>query len=539
MMEFEPIVSPIFVYILGVVILVLIGILVFRIQKGNFSPRRKVLKQLLNSFFLLALFFFIVNPVWEIARNSDPILIISKDLEKEVLDFWKDSLGVRKVISISDFNSNSDSLILLGKDFPKEFRYALRAKSLNWIIPNSDQELGFLDFKGILRQGERQEIKGRMPLKTGSVLSISQAGNELEKQVLERDQDTFQLDLAVSVLGRNEWDIRLDKQLLGTLRFFVQPAERLSYQLQFGFPNPESRTLSRYLIGKGAQVQEEIQLSKNTELLTGKQPLDSVDVFIIDPSQIPDIKIKSQVERGASVLLINLSDAETELKALNKAFGTDFGVSAKAGVEFQDLENGLEALPFQWIASRNQRLLAEDAVAIQQIGNSKIGVSLLKASFPLAQLGDSVGYDKIWDQILGELQPESKANWKVSAPVFENQIFPIEFNGEDSLPFLDLGSAQYAWSQSLINPNSKQIEWLANESGWQQINPELEFYVNDSADFPMVFAQQERADFLRSKVWLSTSPVISDAKKSIPFWTWGLIFMVLLTALWLEPKASR
>jgi len=102
-----------------------------------------------------------------------------------------------------------------------------------------------------------------------------------------------------------------------------------------------------------------------------------------------------------------------------------------------------------------------------------------------------------------------------------------------------LGSAQYAWSQSLINPNSKQIEWLANESGWQQINPELEFYVNDSADFPMVFAQQERADFLRSKVWLSTSPVISDAKKSIPFWTWGLIFMVLLTALWLEPKASR
>jgi hypothetical protein len=321
-----------------------------------------------------------------------------------------------------------------------------------------------------------------------------------------------------------------------TLRVFVQPAERLSYQLQFGFPNPEIRTLSRYLIGKGAEVQEEIQLSKNTELLTEKQPLDSVDVFIIDPSQIPDAKIKSQVERGASVLLINLSDPETDLKDLNKAFGTDFGVSAKAGLEFQVLENGLEALPFEWKASASQRLLVENAVAIRQIGNSKIGVSLFKASFPLAQSGDSVSYDKIWNQILGELQPESKANWKVSAPVFESQIFPIEFNGEDSLLFLDFGSAQYAWSQSLINPNSKQIAWLANESGWQQINPELEFYVNDSADFPMVFAQQERADFLQSKVWLSTSPEISDAKKSMPFWAWGLIFMVLLTALWLEPK---
>jgi hypothetical protein len=535
-MEFEPIVSSIFVWIFGVVILVLIGLLVFRIQNGDFSPRRKVLKQLLNSLFLLALFFFIINPVWEIARNSDPVLIISEDLEKAAIDFWKDSLGVRKVISISDFNANSDSMILLGKDFPKEFRYALRGKSLNWIIPNSYQELAFLDFKGILRQGERQEIQGRMPLKTGSILSISQAGNELETQVLERDQDTFQLDLTASVLGRNEWEIRCDKQLVGTLRFFVQPAERLSYQLQFGFPNPETSTLTRYLIGKGAEVQEEIQLSKNTELFTEKQPLDSVDVFIIDPSQIPDAKIKSQVERGASVLLINLSDPETDLKDLNKAFGTDFGVSAKAGVEFQVLENGLEALPFEWKASGNQRLLVEDAVAIQQIGNSKIGVSLLKTSFPLAQSGDSVGYDKIWNQILGELQPESKANWKVSASVFENQIFPIEFNGEDSLPFLDLGSAQYAWSQSLINPNSKQIAWLTNESGWQQINPELEFYLNESTDFPMVFAQQERADFLRSKVWLSTSPEISDAKKSMPFWAWGLIFMVLLTALWLEPK---
>jgi hypothetical protein len=536
MMEFEPVVSPIFVWIFGVVILILIGLIVFRIQKANFSPRRKVLKQLLNSLFLLALIFFIVNPVWETARNSDPVLIIFEDLEKAALDFWKDSLGVRKVISISDYNSNSDSVILLGKDFPKEFRYALRAKSLNWIIPNSDQELGFLDFKGILRQGERQEIQGRMPLKTGSILSILQAGNELETQVLEQDQDTFQFDLAASVLGRNDWEIRLDKQLVETLRFFVQPAERLSYQLQFGFPNPEIRTLSRYLIGKGEQVQEEIQLSKNTELFTEKQPLDSIDVFIIDPSQIPDSKIKSQVERGASVLLINVNDPDADLKDLNKAFGTDFGVSAKAGLEFQVLENGLEALPFEWKASASQRLLVENAVAIRQIGNSKIGVSLFKASFPLAQSGDSVGYDKIWNQILGELQPESKANWKVSAPVFESQIFPIEFNGEDSLLFLDFGSAQYAWSQSLINPNSKQIAWLANESGWQQINPELEFYVNQSTDFPMVLAQQERADFLQSKVWLSTSPEISDAKKSMPFWAWGLIFMVLLTALWLEPK---
>jgi len=539
MMVFEPIVSPIFAWIFGIVILFLIGILVFQIQKGDFSPRRKALKQLLNSLFFLVLLFFIANPVWEIERNSNPVLIISEDLEEADLDFWKDSLGIQKVILIKDFKPNSDSVILLGKDFSEQFLYAVRAKSVNWIIPNSDKELAFLGFKGILRHGETQEIQGRLPLKSGAVLSISQTGNELETQVLDRDQDSFQLELTASVLGRNEWEIRLDKQLLGTIRFFVQPAERLSYQLQFGFPNPEIRTLSRYLIGKGAQVQEEIQLSKNTELLTEKQPLDSVDVFIIDPSQIQDSQIINQLARGASFLLINVNNPERELKDLNKAFGTDFRISAKVGIEFQVLENGLEALPFEWNSRVNQRLLAEEAVALQQIGKSKIGVSLLKSSFPLTQSGDSVGYDKIWNQILGELQPESKANWKVESPVFKNQTFSIEFNGEDLLLFLEMGSAQHAWSQSLINPNSKQIKWLANESGWQQINPELEFYVNEPADWPMVFAQQKRAYFLKSTIWLSSNSQSQGMKKSIPFWAWGLILMSILTALWFEPKVFR
>ena len=185
MMVFEPIVSPIFAWIFGVVILVLIVILLFQIQKGDYSPRRKVVKQLLNSLLLLGLLLFIANPVWEIEQNSNPVLIISEDLEEADLDFWKDSLGIQKVILIKDFKSNSDSVILLGKDFSKEFLYALRAKSVNWIIPNSVQELAFLDFKGILRQGETQQIQGRLPLKSGAVLSISQAGNELETQVLD------------------------------------------------------------------------------------------------------------------------------------------------------------------------------------------------------------------------------------------------------------------------------------------------------------------------------------------------------------------
>jgi hypothetical protein len=36
----------------------------------------------------------------------------------------------------------------------------------------------------------------------------------------------FSWNQQVSVLGRNEWEIRLDKQLLGTGDSLAQPAER-------------------------------------------------------------------------------------------------------------------------------------------------------------------------------------------------------------------------------------------------------------------------------------------------------------------------
>lgn len=532
-MEFEPIVSPIWMY--GIAIFAILAFLVFQIKRSDYSPRRKWIKGCLNSLFLLTLLLFMANPVWEIDRNSGPILITSENVEKEELEFWKDSLGIQKVISVRNFKSNSDSIILLGELFQKEFLYGLRAKSVDWVVPASGDNLDFLDFKGILHQGESQRILGRMSISADSKLSVIQSGTELGAQVLEQDQTIFQLDVPASVLGRNEWEIRLNEELVGMIRFFVLPKKPSRVQLQVGFPNPEIRSLSRYLIGKGNKVQEEISLSKNTALTTEKQSLDSVDIFIIDPSQVQDSKLKKQVARGASILLINVKDPEKELNAFNKAFGAGFRVAPKGGIETIILDNGLEAMPFEWEDNETQLLMVENTVSIQQVGNTKIGVSLLKSSFPLAQSGDSLAYDKIWIQIIGELQPEQKANWKVKTPVYKNQFFTIEFNGEDSLIS---DAEETAWNQSLINPNSQERKWLSKEAGWQEIAKGVEVYVSNFLDFPMVFVQQERAEFLKSEVWLSSNLESQFIKNSIPYYVWGLIFIILLVALWLEPKVS-
>jgi hypothetical protein len=108
MMDFEPIVSPLFAWIFGIGICGLLIFQVIQIQKLDFSPKRKGVKQLLNALLFFALLTFMLNPVWDSKQTSSPILLVSEEVDKSEIDFWKDSLGVDKVISVADFQSNSD-----------------------------------------------------------------------------------------------------------------------------------------------------------------------------------------------------------------------------------------------------------------------------------------------------------------------------------------------------------------------------------------------------------------------------------------------
>jgi len=536
MMEFDPILTPFFTWVLGIGFSILLIFQVIHIQKSTSSTKRKAFRQLLNGLLLITLLFFFLNPVWRSEQVSSPVLVVSQDFNQEEISFWKDSLGVEKVLGISDFQSNFDSLILLGAEFPTNFLYSIRAKSMDWIIPNSKDRIEFIQWKGILRQGEIQKIRLKTGLKAGTVLRVLQAGNELEKLEIDEDRSDLDLEIPVSILGRNEWELALNDLSLGIIRFYVQPIQSLTYQIQVGFPGPEIRTLSRFLIGKGASVQEEIQLSKNSRLLAGKLPLDSIDVFILDPSQISDSRIQKQIAKGASLLLLNLNEPEKEAKILNKAFGTDFELVATASKSNRSLEDGLEALPFVLKDSFTQKSLFDNSVAIHQLGNSKIGLSLVADTYSLAQAGDSMAYAKIWDRILGEVQPEQSNNLSIEMPVFQNQFFNLTINAADQTNYLNQDSDSLRSSQSLINRQSKIFQAFSTEAGWQKQGQQAEVYSYSNEEWPAVYAQQERANYLKSKVWMSSNPESIGIKKPIPFWIWGLVLMGILTLIWIEPK---
>jgi hypothetical protein len=388
----------------------------------------------------------------------------------------------------------------------------------------------------MLYQGEVQKIQLKMDLTSGSSLAIFQEGNELEKIEINSDCTSLEFAFPASILGRNEWKLRLDDKILGTIRFFVLPSQQLTFQIQIGFPGPEIRTLSHYLIGKGEQVQEEIQLSKDTELLTGTIPLDSIDVFVIDPTQLSNAKIQDQIRRGASLILLNLNNPEKELATLNKGFASNFDILKTAKAENREIDEGLVALPFTFQEKILQESLFENAFSIQRVGDSKIGVSLLTSTFSMRQSGDSLAYDKIWRKILGALRPGSPRNWEVNSPVFQGEFERIALNSNESFDQLRFGNDSLFLRQSLVNPKSKTLNLMPLDTGWVKLDEMGEVYVSGMNDWPSVFAQQNRAAFLESKPWISSASEINSIKHPIPFWIWGLLLFFLLTLVWLEPK---
>ena len=536
MMDFEPIVSPLFAWIFAIGICVLLISQAIRIQRSDFSPNQKGIKQFLNTSLFAGLLTFLLNPVWSSEHISSPILLVSEELDESELEFWKDSLVVQKVVSLADFQSNSDSLILLGKDFTKEFLYSLRTKSVDWIISNSALEPEFLEWKGILHHDEVQKIRLKMDLASASTIAVFQQGNELEEIEVDADGNSLELAFPASILGRNELELRIGESVLGKIQFYVLPAAQLSYQVQVGFPGPEIRTLSRYLIGKGQEVQEEIRLSKDTELMTGSVSLDSIDVFVIDPSQLSDANIQNQIRRGASLLLLNLKDPVENLTALNHIFGSNFEVQKTGKEENQEVKGGGEALPFTFKEKMLQENLFENSLSVQQVGDAKIAVSLLTSTFSIAQAGDSVGYDKLWGKIFGATRPESQSNWGVSAPVFQGEYETLTLNSSDSFDYSVFGNDTLSMSQSLVNPKTKTLKVVPLDSGWIKLGEMGEVYISGMNDWPSILAQQKRAAFLQSQAWEGSAIEMNAEKLPIPFWTWGLVLIFLLTLIWLEPK---
>lgn len=531
---FQPLVSwPFFFGILLLLTLASVWPIFQQAKKG--TPRVRL--GLKIAFLLLFLFSFamaLLRPSFLKQGEKDSILVYGKGVEREDLDFWKDSLGIRKTVQIEDFKSGSSQVYLLGSQFQKEELYTLKDLDFEWILPGKNGEIAELSWKGFLRKGEVQRLSYSI-FSEKDQAQFSVDGIEEGKKTFVKGWNSGILEFPISGQGLSEIPLILDADTLAWMRFYIGPSSPKKYHFISAFPNPELRNLSQWLRNKGESVSEEIQLSRDTQLSSGVKT-DSLQVIFLDPKQLGRRDILNLAKDGKVALVIwNISNPQEATQQVNRALGTDFQVEKITQESTRTLENGVEAMPFGFAEKQGQKLFQEKSLAIQSPNGYPIALSLINATFPLVLEGNAQLYEKIWGELISELEPEEAKSWRFSAPVLAGFEKAFELNQSDSLPDqLILQEDTIFLSPSPINPHLAKGNILTQDSTWIKIAEDLTVYSYSSGELPSLSSAQLIKEIKEGNS--SVNPSQKESQQTISPWIWLVGMLLGLGMLWLEPK---
>lgn len=534
--------EPINWIIVVLLVAVLAVQLVLLLRNQSLAPGRKNIRLGLNIGLWLILTAFVLKPTWNTQIDPRQALLAADDVPNNYLNQLKDSLQIQQSFRPDEFKGEYQTVTLVGQDFPEELLSRLSQSSLRWIPYYTPNQLQGVQWKGMLRKGELQRITGSIQSTEKQNLRIRFGNRTLDSLEVNKGQRTFTLQFPTFAQGRTEAILMLGDKAIDTIRFFAQPTESLAYQFILNNPDFESKTLADWLGRQGNAVQltstvakgvgNDISINRTTKSKT------VADIIITSPDKATDPVVKKAVTQGKSVLFINLTSPEADVKTINQALGSNWRVRKVSNEEHIPIGNGLTALPYQFVDAANQQAIPGWPVAVQR-NVSKVGVSLLSETFPLKLSGDSLHYGQLWASVLAQLQPSYTNNVQIDAPVYRGIRSLVRLNNWPSHPqAIRLGTDTLSLTYSAINPQSAETTYRFPKSGWQSVQDSMAVYVDETSSLArarlvseFVAAHSDEAHSLSSP-----TPTVQQVAVSVPLWVWLVLFLVCFSALWLEPK---
>lgn len=534
--SYQPLVSwPFFFGILAANSLAGLLPLFFQWKKGLPGSRLGIRAGL---FFLFVVCFsmLILRPQHGVNSTDPRLLVFGEGIDRDEIAFWKDSLKIRKTVALKDFEGSDSKVFLLAHSIEKQETFPLIHQDFEWILPQVHGSFTNLSWKGYLRKGEVQRLSFRIFSESDSAkLQVSE--NEKGKLILQKGWNSGLLEFYPSGLGKAEYPLILDADTLASVRFHIGESQPKAYYFQLAFPSMESRTLGNWLREKGEKVGEEIRLSRETVLQTESKK-DSLQILFVDPTQLNQKSIQDQVKSGKIALVVlNVDQPSETAQQLNRLFGTDFQAEKSGISESRKLENGLDALPYQWTEKPGQKPLQEQSISIQYAGTSPIAVSLISSSFPLILQGKKAEYEAIWGELLGFLEPDEEKSFGIKAPVLKGISSEIQVFSKDSLAgVLYTGLDTIPLKRSSVNPFLAIGKWSARDSSWVESGGDFSFYSYTSEELPLIFTSTLLDEIQANRTSFDTQR--SLAESLISPWIWIIGMILALGLIWLEPKVS-
>jgi hypothetical protein len=538
MMIFEPFLTGnILSIVLGGLILLWFFQLVFIWRRTN---KRKALKSILQSILFSSLIFFLLQPSWENRQPGFKYMAVPETFAHADVNEVKDSLNIDFVGTISQLpKKHLEEIYILGQDYAFSELLSLPKSELHWIPYFTENQITSLTWDGVLNHGQLQEIQGRINTTNGTTVQLFEFGG-LKQEVDISDADGyFEFQFPALILGQNELELRIHGEVAASIRFFVNPAATVTYQLLFGFPNPEGRVLTEYLVKRGDKAGISSQISKEGRITSGVIRTDQTpEVFILDRSQIKNKLITDAVGNGnTSLLILNLNDVEKDILAINQQFKTNFKIR-KISEELRETPSGALAAPYMFEPESKTDIVEEGSISLTFVQGNKIAVSLLESTFQMSLAGDSVGYTEIWEKTLSAINPPPKEKIDLQMPIFSGLSSEINLLSQEAdLKYIQIADDSLNLQKNPINEFKSKTPWIPESAGWKSLADTVAIYVYGADELSGLQKTAQMTAFLRDRRGDNLSEQVMDRYK-IPDFVWFLIVLTSFTLVWIEPRFS-
>jgi len=527
--------------VFAILLVILLGIqLVLILRNKTLSNQRKGIRLGLNIFLFITLLLLLFQPYFFREYKSETLIVHATDVPQDFIEQLQDSLQIDRSMLIDRYEGSFDEIYLLGQSLDPVQLARLQKATVNWIPYYKDKGLKAISWKGLVRMGETQTIRGEIYTKEEALISIYYGDELVDSVLVTPEQNKFRLNTRAKAIGRNNFTLSRDGELLGTVNFYAIENPPINYLMRFSYPDMETRRLSEWLGSRGEGIKTNIEYSTGIQQrATTLTPQDTAQFFITEPSFANSTEVKAAKASGATILFTNLSAPDRELLQINRALGSNFSVNRATQEGNRSIEGTLAALPYTFLSQANQWELLDNAVAYQRVGQNKIGVSLLEATFPLALQGDSVAYAAVWEEILSAMRPVEGTGFQISQPVFEGIASddwkvntPIEI--ED---ILQAGNDSVYLTRSPVNPYTLTGNWKAGQGGWIGFADSLEFYVyGKEEEFATIRQNRLMSHFLQYQKEKPDLNQTQHYRIDISDWWWFGLVMFAAAILWAEPR---
>lgn len=540
----------------GLIIAALIALIAVQIgallRANSLSKKRKQIRLGLNVLMGIVLLIYVIQPHWTTSADTKRVLLVSENIPLDAVKKAQDSLKITETFSLEDFERRTSetadfvaqlgTVYVLGQDAPPQLLAHLSNHEIHWIPWFKKNELTSIQWKAMLRKGELQDVSGAVALDAPKVLKINYANQVLDSVSLRKGSQTFRLTFPSFAIGRTETTLLLDNQPLQKVAFYSRKPQPISAYFVLQNPDFESKAVAEWLGKKGSRVEMVTAVAKNTQMSVSmnqvKNKKDFVpDIVFTDPENAGHPLVKKAVSEGKSVLFYNITNPEQAAKKVNAALGTKWNLKKISNDGSVLVGNGLTALPYRLAENPNQKNILGYPVAVQKTGGM-VGLSLFNETFSLKLSGDSLAYDKIWSGILQALVPAQEGNIVVTAPLWKDTRASLVLNKfSQPLPSISVAEDTVSLQRSALNSLSYGTDYIFRKSGWQTFQDSLEVYVEENETMVSNAARMaESVQAHKSNLPKYSRETTQQMTEKLPDWAWLGLFLLCLTALWVEPK---